>query len=267
MRYVLSTFLLMASVMTTGCLSSWTSRLTLPDRNTVVRGQLTFHSDFSLPAHHRLLDELVVLRKDLSSRLGLPNSDEPIQVYLFENADRFNGFMKIYHPEFPNRRSFFVETDTRLSVYAQWGDRAAEDLRHEVTHGYLHSTVPNLPLWLDEGLAEFHETPRNAQGLNRADLDHLRERLKHENWRPNLKRLERLDPDKAMSQNDYDEAWLWVHFLLQTNPEYAEILRAYLIDLRRDGIAASFYERLSTTISDPNAALFEHLQSLLTDTP
>ena len=51
-----------------------------------------------------------------------------------------------------------METDTRLTVYAYWGDRVAEDLRHEVTHGYLHTMVPHVPLWLDEGLAQLADT-------------------------------------------------------------------------------------------------------------
>ena len=245
-----------------GCHTPWTNRLTLPDQNTVVREQLTLHSDFALPPHHRLLDELVAQRTDLNRRLGLPNSDEPIHVYLFENVDRFKGFMRIYHPDFPERRAFFVETDTKLSVYAQWGDRVAEDLRHEITHGYLHSTVPNLPLWLDEGLAEFYEAPRNERGLNRSDLDLIGQRLQREHWRPDLKRLEQLDPAKEMSQEDYAEAWAWVHFLLESRPEYADTLQAYISDLRRDGAAAGFYERLTATIPEPNTALIEHLRSL-----
>ena len=43
-------------------------------------------------------------------------------------------------------RAFFVESDTRLNIYAYWGDRVAEDLRHEVTHGYLHAMVPHSAL-------------------------------------------------------------------------------------------------------------------------
>ena len=67
-------------------------------------------------------------------------------------------------PSVPSRRAFFLETDTRLAVYAHWSDRVAEDLRHEVAHGYLHSVVPGLPLWLDEGLAEYFEVPRGQNG-------------------------------------------------------------------------------------------------------
>ncbi len=129
----------------------------LPDRHDVVLDQLVVHSNFELPGQHRLLQELNAQRADVSQRLGLPISDEPIHVYLFADAGRFGEFMQHRFPTFPHRRAFFVETDTQLSVYAHWGDRVAEDLRHEVAHGYLHSVVQNLPLWLDEGLAEYFE--------------------------------------------------------------------------------------------------------------
>ena len=66
-----------------------------------------------------------------------------------------------------------METDARLAVYAQWGDRMAEDLRHEVTHGYLHSVVPDVPQWLDEGIAKFYEVPRGQRGLNCPLFDRL----------------------------------------------------------------------------------------------
>jgi hypothetical protein len=265
MRAFLSKALIVWLVVAAGCHLPWTNRLTLPDSNTVVRDQLTFHCDFALPAHHRLLDELVALRTDICHGLKLPASDETIHVYLFENQDRFNGFMKIFYPDFPKRRSFFIETDTKLSVYAQWGDRIAEDLRHEVTHGYIHSVVPNLPLWLDEGLAEFYEAPRNEQGLNRADLNLIGQRLLNEHWQPDLKRLELLDPTKDMSQNDYAEAWAWVHFLLQPKSKYADVLPNYIADLRRDGVTTSLYERIMATIPDANYAMAEHIRNLMSE--
>ena len=120
----------------------------------------------------------------------------------------------------------------------------AEDLRHEITHGYLHSTVPNMPLWLDEGLAKFYEAPRNEQGLNRPYVNLLGQRIDREHWRANLKRLEQLDPAKDMSLNDYAESWAWVYFLLETRPEYADVLRAYIADFRRDGIPTRFLRTL-----------------------
>ena len=137
----------------------------LPDRHDVFLDQLVVHSNFELPGQHRLLQELNAQRTDLSSKLALPISDEPVHVYLFADAERFGQFMQRRYPNFPQRRAFFVETDTKLAVYAHWGDRVAEDLRHEVAHGYLHAVVQNLPLWLDEGLAEYFESASRKSRL------------------------------------------------------------------------------------------------------
>ncbi len=51
-------------------------------------------------------------------------------------------------------------------------------------------------------------------------------------WRPDLKRLERLDKFEQMQRIDYQEAWAWVHFMLHSSPETREILVAYLTDLQ-----------------------------------
>ena len=166
-----------------GCL--FTRRIvTLPASDALVRDQLVIHSDFRLPRHHRLVDELVARRNDVVERLRLPVSDEPIHVYLFDTSERFQAFVAQHHPDFPDRRAFFLESDTRLDVYAYWGDRVAEDLRHEVTHGYLHTMVPHLPLWLDEGLAEYFEVPRSQGGLHAPHRTMLVQAVHARNWQP-----------------------------------------------------------------------------------
>jgi len=256
------TVILFGGLALCGCAEPWRTRLTLPNRYSLLHGQLVVHSDFPLASQHRLLNDLTARRKDLNERLGLPLSDEPIEVYLFETADRFGAFMRLYHPSFPRRRAFFVETDTRLEVYAQWGDRVAEDLRHEVTHGYLHSVVPNLPLWLDEGLAEYFEVPRGHHGLNREHSDQLLRRLQHGDWQPDLTRLEQLDPTVDMTQEDYAESWAWVHFLLESRPEHRELLCGYLHDLRRDGSAEPLCIRLRRLVERPDLALVRHVVRL-----
>jgi hypothetical protein len=253
---------LLAVLAAGGCAGSLASRLTLPDQNTLVRDQLVIHGDFPLAAHHRLFEELTAQRADLCRRLAMPCSDEPIQVYLFESSERFEGFMRLYHPDFPDRRAFFVETDTRLAVYARWGDHMAEDLRHEITHGYLHSVAPNVPLWLDEGLAEFYEVSRGQRGLSRPHLDRLLVRIERERWQPDLRRLEQLPLAQNMTQDDYAEAWAWVHFLMESRPERLDVLRGYLADLRRDGAAAPLSARLPALGDRPEAALIEHVHRL-----
>jgi hypothetical protein len=237
-------------------------RWTRPERFTVARQQLLLHSDFPLPQHHRLLDDLLMLRGELVRQLAVPTSDEPIHVYLFESSERFDGFMRLYHPQFPNRRAFFVETDTRLAVYAQWGDRVAEDLRHEVTHAYLRSVVRTLPVWLDEGLAEYYEVPRTGRGLNRPHVEHLLERMRRNHWQPDLRKLERIPDDRDLDQNEYAESWAWVHFMLESRTETAELLRSHLTKLRTDGTAESLSATLERLGDRPEQALSDHIRSL-----
>ncbi|MCE9629834.1 MAG: DUF1570 domain-containing protein [Planctomycetia bacterium] len=206
----------------------------LPARSEVTAGQLVIHADFPIAGQHRLVRELDSLRTDVSQELALPISDEPVHLYLFESTSRYDAFVARQYPTFPARRAFFVETDTTLSVFAVWQDRVAEDLRHETTHGYVHAVVPAVPLWLDEGIAEFFETPRGEQGLHRGHVAHLAGRLLEGTWRPDMDRLDAVTSPGEMSQDHYAEAWCWVHWLLRSTPERRELLQNYLLDVRRD---------------------------------
>jgi hypothetical protein len=247
-----------------GCitLDSQPALTALPDRHEVVLDQLVVYSNFELPGQHRLLQELNAQRADLSSKLALPISDEPIHVYLFADSEQFSKFISRQYPDFPHRRAFFVESDTRLAVYAQWGDRIAEDLRHEVAHGYLHAVVQGLPLWLDEGLAEYFETARGTHGINPPHVGELVSLARQGRWAPKLRRLEALRSPSEMSQAEYAEAWLWVHWLLETEPQRRQLLQVYLADLRRDPGIPPLSVRLRQAGGNPDAMLVEHLRSL-----
>lgn len=236
--------------------------VSLPARNNVVLEQLVVYTDFELPKQHRLMGELTALRSDLSTRLNLPLSDEPIHVYLFETSEQFRQFMQRNYPSFPSRRAFFVETDTRLAVYAFWGDRIAEDLRHETAHGYLHAIVPNLPLWLDEGLAEYFEVSRGHDGVNAPHIEELMLRFNQGGWRPDLARLERLESVADMTQFDYAESWAWVHFMMHTTKERREVLFRYLTQLRERVPPTPISVTIRGTGARVQESLVEHVMEL-----
>ncbi len=240
----------------------WTKLAGLPDRTEVLAGQLVIHTDFPLADQHRLVRELESLRTDVSQRLGLPISDEPIHLYLFETPERFEAFVAKQFPTFPSRRAFFVVTDTSLSVFAAWQDRVAEDLRHETTHGYVHAVVPAIPLWLDEGIAEYFELPRSDQGLHAAHVAHLAGRLIEGTWQPNMAKLEALASAGELSQDHYAEAWAWVHWMLATTPERRTILEEYLADVRRDPATPPLSFRLRQISGDASAEVKAHVESL-----
>jgi hypothetical protein len=235
---------------------------TPPLESGIAQGQLVFHSDFPLPNKDGLVRDVVAEHDDVCRTLALPDTAEPIHVHLFRDHEQYAQFVKRHYPLVPQRRAFFLETDTRLAVYAQWSDRLGEDLRHEVAHGYLHAVLPNLPLWLDEGLAEYFEVPRGHEGLNPPHVELLGELIEHEGWKPNLEKLETITDCAKMTQQHYAEAWAWVHFLLQSEPARRDLLQGYLADLRRHGTAEPFSLRLATLHVEPERTLQEYVIAL-----
>jgi hypothetical protein len=225
-------------------------------------GQLVFHSDFPLPMSHRLVRDLVAERSDINELLLLPMTDEPIHVHLFRDGQTYAEYVVDRFPDVPDRRAFFVESDTRLMVYAHWSGHVAEDLRHEVAHGYLHAALGGLPLWLDEGLAEYFEVPRGQHGFNEPHVDSLVGLIADEKWHPDLQRLAAIEQFSALTQRDYAEAWAWVHFLLRTTPQHRELLQTYLRELQRDGFAEPLWRRITKIHIEPDRNLAEHLLEL-----
>jgi len=234
----------------------------LPCLHSVMQQQLVVHSDFPLPAHHPVLDQLSAQREIINGKLGLPATDTPIHVYLYESTDAFQAFILEHYPDFPERRAFFVETEGRLNVYAHWGDRVAEDLRHEVAHGYLHAAVPAVPLWLDEGLAEYFEVSANSDGLNAAHVAELGTDVDRGDWWPDLGRLESLESVASMTQQDYAESWAWVHFFLETTDARRARLRRYLLVLRTGATTEPLLDPRSESRGPTARALVDHVTSL-----
>jgi hypothetical protein len=233
-----------------------------PEEQLMRIGQLEFRSNFDLARDHRLVRELTAEREDISHTLGLPPSNEVITVYLFRDAATYEQYLLRHVPGAPTRRAFFLETDTRLTVYAHWSDRVAEDLRHEVAHGYLHAIAPGIPLWLDEGLAEYFEVPRGQYGLNRPHLDLLSDMIQHNGWKPDLARLERFTEYSQMEQSDYAESWAWVYALLNSEPRDRAVLTQYLADIHLKGTVEPLSRRILAMNSEPEQTLAKYLGEL-----
>jgi len=220
------------------------------------------YSEFPLPDEHPLIVQLDALRAEIEQALRIEPERRPIHVYLFGSRERYDEFIQAKYPDFPERRAFFVETGRQFAVYAYWGEYVLEDLRHEVAHGYLHAAIPKLPLWLDEGLAEYFEVPPSQRGLNRPHAEMLRAKLREGSWRPNLARLEQLSSVAEMQQVDYAEAWAWTHLLLSLQHSPTKPLHDYLAQLRSGSEAPPLSEFLATRYGSPEPWLTGHLAAL-----
>jgi hypothetical protein len=222
---------------------------------------LVIECDVPLPAKERLIAEIEAQGPEINRLLALPPTSTPIHIHLFQDHTTYERYVAKHFPNFPQRRAFFLEAKGELAVYAHWGENVADDLRHEVTHGYLHAAVPNLPLWLDEGLAEFFELGQLSEGYHKAHLALLTEEMAN-GWRPDVTRLEEIRSAAAMSQRDYAESWAWVHFMTRTTPDRLELLQNYLEDLRLGRRPGPLSFRLAEKHLEPERTLVEHLESL-----
>lgn len=205
------------------------------------------------------------LGRSIENALGVRIAAErdPIDIFILDDKESFRHFLLFHHPDCPPRRAFFVSKGSKREVYAYRQDRLAEDLRHEGTHALLHATFGDLPLWLDEGLAEYFEVPDSRLGLNAEHISRLPSDVA-DGWAPDLKRLEALDDAREMTPRDYRESWAWVHSLLDS-PARKLVLLAYLQDLQGSKHVKRMIplsERLTRLTPDelPEAVLLSHIR-------
>ncbi|MCA9054398.1 MAG: DUF1570 domain-containing protein [Planctomycetaceae bacterium] len=221
----------------------------LPSRHAVRSHQVLLLSDQKVPGEEEVLAELGQVRARITDELGVPPGEREVVVYLFSDRDRYASYMRATHPNLPARRAFFIGTPKELAVYAHWGDHILVDLRHEYTHGLLHAAVGHVPLWIDEGIAEYMEVGSDEIGnVNREHLGRLAQTAS-QGWRPDLKRLERLEEVGEMSREDYHEAWAWVHYLLHQAPGGQQLLSEYLVELRRGQSPTPISARLGNDLA------------------
>ena len=235
-----------------------------PGKYHIRESQYVFYSDFPLKSTLPIFKELGELREQICTELQLPPSNTVIQVFLFENQEQYEKYMRSRYADLPLRRAFFIKQPRHtgglddLLVFTWWSDDIRKDLRHELTHGILHSCLKDVPLWLDEGLAELYELPPEVNGISSAHIDLIRKGP----FRPDLAKLEQFSEVKQMQRPEYREAWAWAHFMLRGKPENKAVLLSYLQQLRSPTPPTPVLPKLKEVQSSPNEGLAEHLARL-----
>ncbi|HUG18417.1 MAG TPA: DUF1570 domain-containing protein [Planctomycetaceae bacterium] len=222
------------------------------------------YSDFRISPDHELISDLKNLRHQVYETLDLPIQRRPVTVYLFDNERAYRDYLSRIYPSLPPRRAYFFKTSQELAVFTYWGEKIQEDLRHEYTHGLLHASLKTVPLWLDEGLAEYFEViaPRPGE-LNGNYVGELTERIGN-GWRPAIERLEGIEEFSTLQRLDYQESWAWVHFMLHHTPETRQALLSYLQDLRVQSEPYPLSKRLKAASTDYDNRFLVYVSSLNT---
>src|SRR5262249_18137138 len=177
------------------------------------------------------------------------------------------------YPDLEKRRAWFVVQPRAIGrgddllVFTFWGDndkvdpdRVRQDLRHELTHGLLHCVLKEVPIWVDEGLAEYFELPPGRKGVNLAHVENLR---RPGAFLPDLGRMEKLSKPEDMKPPEYREAWAWVHLMLNSTPEARAVFLQYVHQFKNAETPTPLRPRLAGVfLPSPDEALERHLRNL-----
>lgn len=201
----------------------------------MVLGRVVCESNFPLDSVVGLQAELVQLQNDLTTYLQIPEAHEKIELCVFKDRQSYQNFIKNVFPGAPlDRPALYIRHGEDPGVLmVQNDEKLIVNIRHETTHAYLNSTLRHVPIWLDEGLAKYFETPPGERGFRNPYLRDVEDRASGLfSSPPSLSRLEKLTRVDQMRTREYRESWSWVHFMLHYSPETHRALVRYLASLR-----------------------------------
>ncbi len=226
-------------------------------------GPFICRADFSLAADDGLLGELAQLQTDLTRSLGIAAAGEPIEVYLFHDQATYARYLGHYLPGVPYRRALYVKGDAPGRVFAYQGEQFEIDLRHECTHALLHAALPQVPLWLDEGLAVYFQLPARQRAYDNPHLGPVAQDARR-GRAPSLEALEKAGGMADMGLAEYRGSWAWVNFMLHGPAAAHDELTAYLAALRGQSpksLPPSLSGRLRQRMPDVQQRFLDHFRT------
>ena len=196
--------------------------------------------------------------RSVLSRLGgesKVNSPLPTYLYVFANDGAFRPY-KLRVAGRPAAISGYFISHPLGNFVAIDGDKRRDPVRiiyHEYLHYFVRNNFPDVPLWFNEGLAEFYSTFDAETATVGEPIEPHRRYLVHKPMMP-LERLFAVETDSDDYHEEdrkgafYAQRWALVHYLLLGNPE-REIQVGQFLDLLRRGTATeeAFARAFETT--------------------
>lgn len=225
-------------------------------------GPYLIRSEFALRSVQSLVDDLGDLQTDIERQLGLKcDTEREIQIHLFRSRSSYTNYLSQRVPEGTRRKALFVQGPDAGRVYAYWSGDLSTDVRHETTHALLHTALPYVPLWLDEGLAEYYEVAPGQREKQNPHRSELQRAIRWFGWRPSIERLEGLKNLTEMNRKeDYRDAWGVTHFILHGPPAAREALTSYFEEIQSGSAPTPLSQHLRRRIPNLDQRIIDHLK-------
>src|SRR4051812_3663536 len=224
-------------------------------------GPFSIQATFSLAKHDQLFAELPDLQREITRTLGIRPATSPIYVYIFSSEDQYRAYTQRHFPHVPYRSALFVLENGLPGVYTYDKKDLDIDLRHECTHALLHSSLPVVPLWLDEGIAKYFEVPADQRAFDHPYFEDPK-------WKWSLRlgmvrsieSLEQRDNLSDMDATDYRYAWAWVHFMMH-GPEAAHKALVHNIACyQQSSPPSNLSVELASAVPNPTEKMIKHFK-------
>ncbi|HEY3885859.1 MAG TPA: DUF1570 domain-containing protein [Vicinamibacterales bacterium] len=183
-------------------------------------------------------------REALTRRLSPTATSSPVPTVVIEFPDdrSFAPFKPVYRGQQVNVGGLFASR-SEVNYILIGPSRSGDDLSsvfHEYSHLVIDNLAPGMPLWLNEGLAEYFSTFRIERGgraiaIGQTIDDHL-QRLAREAWLPLDTLLATTETSPEYNENArrgvfYAESWALTHLLLEGQPDRSAALGRYVSDV------------------------------------
>ena len=226
-------------------------------RSEYAYGPFEIYLNVDINSVRKTLEQIADLDRELSARFSLPPCQEKIKLYIFADVKTYTAYIQKEYPGAPMRRALFaMEKDKPGKVFTFFHNDFAEDLRHECTHALLHSKIGRLPIWIDEGLAEYFEASKAQRVYKEPYFTQIKRNVSYNLIAPvpDLKKLENVKKMGDFLEIHYRNSWSWINFMIN-DPARQKILGNYLVlckkadELEKEqGIFPSFTDLLDNTV-------------------
>ena len=242
------------------------------------------HTDVDVEFADDLAGQLDAMHGEYTRRLGAFGTETAGRRDVWVFSKKID-YVKFIDDRLPNTGGVFIPSKNCLAAYleGQGRDALRRTLRHEAFHQFAFEVIgPNLPVWLNEGIAQIFEEgiyagnsflieqvpPRRlrqlADDMKNGRLTQFEDFvfMDHKTWATNMR-----DRDKGATQ--YNQAWAMVHFLVYArNPVTGEaIYRQRFFDMLtaiRNGTPAeqAFTDQFTTNFDGFQTRFVEYARNL-----
>lgn len=222
-------------------------------------GPFVCRATFAIDTEVDGLEGLPELQRELNRVLAIAPPREPVDIFLFGDQAEYGSFLQENFPDVPYRRALFVKKNGKSRVYVYRQESLDIDLRHECTHALLHSGLDVVPLWLDEGVAEYFEVAPEERAFDHPHFRSLKWNMRLGMMRT-IDALEQRSDLSEMDTYDYRFSWAWTHFMLHgPQAAYNELL-GFLDAIRRGAVPGQLSGRLALAMPDATEQMIRHFK-------